>query len=455
MKNPLHLIGELGYLIRRASPAAQAVVNEVGPVILVNTAVAATLDAGLDQLGQYGVPESPVFWTGMILANVGLLYPAMTVGVENVAREIVGKAQVSVLTPMHPNLKTGLVAGSLAALLAFGGDIVDNVGERVAHFGAGTQVVQYELPSEPVMVQPQPSPVVDYGNPDLEGLIQEYVDGLREIGKARSRGTEDYSIIVKDLNSGELIVDINSDRPQWAASEIKVFHAALVAIEAGNGNLAWTDYVPKIEQMLHYGSGQVSRANRRTNELLEAIGPERAAELLTAYGFQDTTLARIPVGGRTTLNYTSGRDMARLLEMIARDEIPHAADIRTIMAKGASDRLVQNTCIPVSSTFLNSHGGYVREVMDKTGYIYGANTNGGIIQATFSDGTGGEVDVEYVVNVMIQDKDARSSGFRRGTWGPAKSETIRSIHEAVWDHMVGVYSGLDYICSEHGGQHPQ
>ncbi len=437
-------------LTKKYGPTVQKGVNAVGGFILPNLAVAIALDTGLDQAEQYvNLPDDAIFYGGLGLFNAGVMLPVYVDGAKNFVRGFFNKEEKrEAPKPWHKHLKTAAAAGGLAALLATPAareatmDIGERVFDSVSH--EHTEVIQEDQEEKE-----------DLGDHDLESAIQAYVDHLRTAGLARPRGVEDYSIYVKDLSSGEIIVDINSDRPQWAASEIKVFHAALFAMECENGRYDWDEYETNIEQMLHYGLSGVSRANRRTNEFLDLIGAERAQELLDKYDFNDTQLAKIPKSGRTTENYTSGRDMGRLLEMIANDEIPHAKEIRRIMEIGASDRLVQKTCIPVSSSNLDTHGGYVTEVADKTGYIYGANTNGAIISGKFKTPEGEVVDVEYVVNVMIQDKDAKSSGFRRGAWGSAKSEAIRSFSEAIWANFIRRYTGKPYMCSLHNGRHPQ
>jgi beta-lactamase class A len=302
---------------------------------------------------------------------------------------------------------------------------------------------------------PKPKNTTDRS--DLEISIQNYVDSLRDNDKARERGVEDYTIYVQDLSNGEVILDINSGRQQMSASSNKVFFMMAYFHQVEKGRIKYTNSDKKtLEKMIRNSN------NGCTNKIINRVNSPKGKgdwmdTILDHYGFDATEYEKIPKGGRTIRNLTTSEDLAKLFTMIYAGDLPHSEEMVRILELGASDKLVHNTCIPIESRFLDSHGGYVQEVGNKTGTIYGVSSDAGVISARFQTPQGETVDVPYFVSILIEDKEAKQDNFRGGydAWSSAKNETIRSLHEAIYWDFLSRYSGQTPSCNAHKGVHPK
>ncbi len=362
------------------------------------------------------------------------MYPALKEGVVNTVKQVFGAKPGKRPKPMHRHLKSGLLAAGIAGALASPlEDRLQDAGERI--YGDVASLIDKEYVPRVPKPEPVDIPQQPQGDVDLEDRIQVYVDGLRRKGLARSRGTEDYAIFAKDLHSGEVLADINSNRPQWAASANKVYVLLALMHQAEQKKFSYgSETTRKAERMIRLSK------NNDTDELIRLAGGEDEVNriLHDVYGFSEGTQVReirqAQTGGRTVDNFSTVADYGRFFEM---------------------DRLFDSTCTPGQPSSLKRKGGYVDEVQDKTGYIIGANTNVGLLDAHFyNPSTGVTTDVPYVVAVMIEDKKAKRDGFLGRSWGRKKSNVIRSLSELFFWDRHDEYSGMP-DCVEHGGAHPQ
>ena len=191
--------------------------------------------------------------------------------------------------------------------------------------------------------------------------------------------------------------------------------------------------------------------------VIDKIGVAKVNRVVQEYGFDDTIVEKIPKNGRTLKNKSTAKDLAEYFELLQQDQLPRNPEIRRILKLkngGHLDRIVDRTCIPINSSELTRTHGRVKSVEDKTGYIIGVNANAGLVATQFETDNG-IVDVPYVIVMMIEDKDAKKDSFRNGVWGPAKSETLRSISERVYWHIYDGYVSKDFKCKEHNGVHPK
>jgi hypothetical protein len=412
----------------------------IAPYATANLGAALILDSGLDAMNLPRGVDTSLFLGSLGLFNAGVVYPVATEGIGDYVRQLFRR---NPLGNVVSNKARALGLASLSAVLVAGGrEYLDR--ESVDPIDSVDQVEFIE----PVVIDENPE-----GNIELEGRIQAYVNGLRERGLARKRGTEDYAIYMKDLSDDEVFVEVNADRQQMGASTLKVAVMAAAFEKIHLGKLSYgSDVIRDMERMICVSD------NDATNRMINRVGLDYINQFVEKQGLSDTVVDYIPNGGRTVSNKTSARDLGNLLERIYEGKLNGTSEMKRILAKDCSghrDRLVDKTCIPVDGDALKKTGGFVDEVYGKTGTIYGVNANGGIVEARF---LGENSASPYVVVIMIEDKTANRDRFRGGygIWGPKKSETLRSISEAGYWYMHGKHSELDgYKCKQHSGVHPQ
>ncbi len=445
---------------------AQRVGNAIGPYVLGNIGAAAAMHSGIDHVDQLkdmpGYLESGFLYGGLTAFNAGVLVPFVENPVKY-AHSLVGRAEGNIRdVSLHPNIKSTLLLGALALGLG-NGSIRDSSTSALEHIADDvSSVFHYEKTIEapkPSVILPQPE--VDLGDPQLESDITAYVNGLREKGLARKRGIEDYSLFAKDLHDGSVVVDINTHVPRLAASTNKVY--VLLAAEklVEDGKLEYT------VQLRRNLEAMIARSNNHSTDwVIDQVGGETALnQIVHDYGFTDTTLEKIrpkETGGRTLGNKTSAQDLGTFFEGVYAGTFPRSDDMRRILSihsAGHPDRIVDRTCIPDDPKFLTKNGGYVEDVEDKTGFIWGANNDAGIVFAHFYNKAEDiTTEVPYIVTFLVEDQAAKPDRFR-GTdkaWGRAKSETLRTISENIfWNGFQTKYSDISPSCKAHKGRHPQ
>ncbi len=486
--------------------ATQKGINTVGPYVLANLGVMAFAEVSLE--GYQHIRDLPAwaeestFYTAMIALNAGIAYPIIKKGVSDYVAWIFGKEEKPVrkkaphkvpkkdLKKEKPILKTELNTNwyqhgktaailSIAALGYYHNPTSDYVGNGIDRITDDSETLislitedrskpkdkkevttdtrdKTEKDSSKKKTDPEASTAEGQGNEALEDSITRYVNGLRADGKARARGIEDYSIYVKDLHSGATVADINSGTQRMSASTIKLYvlAAAFQAIE--DGKFEYTKSVKHdMEQMIRVSS------NASTNRLIKKIGLENMNAYARNHGYSNTVVEYIPGSGRTLNNKTSAADLANVLAHIYKKDIPYATEMQRIMglkSPGHLDRILDRTCIPNDKNALKISGGYVSSVKDKTGFIWGVNADAGLVNAHFYNKEDTkETNVPYIAVFMIEDEGASPAKFRgnANAWGRAKTETIRSISEAVYWHLERTYSDVPAHCREHKGVHPK
>jgi len=406
-------------------------VVSVAPYALANAGAAFVADSGIDSINQVvdlpQVVDDTLFYSSLGLFNLGVVYPIATEGLGNFVRNIFGR-NTNVIG--RNRLKAGLLAGLTALVVSGGREAFENI----------------DVPSneEQVIRNLQ-------GNPELEGRIQNYIDNLRGRGLARARGVEDYSIYMKDLKSDEIFVEVNSDRQQMGASTLKLAVLAAGFESIHERRLVYTSEIKSDMEAMICRSN-----NNATNRMINRVGLDDINNFVKEQGLYQTVVDLIPAGGRTLDNKTSARDLGNLLESIYEGRLHGSDEMKRILAmdcSGHSDRLVDNTCIPIKQADLRKTGGFVDEVYGKTGTTYGVNANAGVVEAEFL----GSGLVPYVAVIMVEDRSAKRDKSRGsyGIWGPRKSETLRSIAEACYWYLHEKYSEKDFKCKDHNGVHPK
>ena len=191
------------------------------------------------------------------------------------------------------------------------------------------------------------------------------------------------------------------------ASVNKMFVMLAYFDQADKGKFTYDDK-KTIENMIRVSD------NNATNKLIKKIGEEEVNTIIHNYGFQNTTVKIIPASGRTTENVSTANNLSELLEGIHNNSYPNSKEMQRILgldsAPGHKDRLIDSTCIPVNNNSLQTTGGYVSDILDKTGYIYGVNADAGIINSHFvNTATNTTTDVPYIAIVLIEDKQAKDA----------------------------------------------
>lgn len=481
--------------------AVQKGINAAGPYVLANAGIIGLTEYVLgayQQKNDFPIwVEESAFYTAIVALNAGILYPVAKLGVDNYFNEITGKKlekDVKRRTSnrryeRYANLKTAAIV-CIGALGYGHGTISDSVGNGIDRIIDDKKTIvsiltdltendsqdnneKYDTDKKDksedkenamtTAAEKQSKKTQDSsgkisqnkGSDALEDSLTEYVNDLRARKKARSRGVENYSVYVKDLHSGAIVADINSESQRMSASTIKLYvlAAAFQAIE--DKKFSYSNSVKRdMEQMIRVSS------NSATNKLIKKIGLENINTYVKKQGYADTVVDYIPASGRTLNNKTSAEDLAVLLEHLYKKDIPYATEMQRIMSlksPGHLDRIFDRTCIPGTKDSLRKRGGYASSVKDKTGFIWGVNADAGVVYAHYyNQKDKKETNVPYIAVFIIEDKDAKSAGFRgnANAWGRAKSETIRSMSEAVYWHLQQTYSDIPARC-EHNGVHPK
>ena len=182
----------------------ESYINKAG-YVAANVGLAIGLNYGIEGYEHLidlpGWAEKLGFYGGFTIANLFMLSPIKEEGLKAYT-SIIRNKQTPVTT-IHPIIKTGLIATGLATLLGTGTGrtAIYDVGNRMisdmSTACSTQQVIKQPLPPEEPIDE-----ITDTEEPrPLEQRIQTYIDDLRARGLARDRGTEDYAIYAKDLNS--------------------------------------------------------------------------------------------------------------------------------------------------------------------------------------------------------------------------------------------------------------
>lgn len=451
--------------ITYAAPRLQSAVNYVGPAVLTNAVGLAAVTFGVE--GFDNLVNTPGYFelaeTGLGLVAVNVVYHQIkNNGVSNYVMCALGKETGEVPRPMNRHLKTALITGSALALALSSVRISDSL-DRIVENVNGKETVLIAGSDDNLVKEPrvdwasETSNLVTSGS--LETDVQGYIDWLRSKNKVRDKDQEKIAIYVKDLHSGQVILNMNSDRQQMVASANKLYVLLGNMDQVQDGNLSYDNKLKTdLENMIRVSD------NVATNRNINKVGLVKLNSIIhEEFGFSNTVLDLIPTGGRTLNNKSTALDFAKYFELLHNNQLPSSSEISRILkltASGHADRLFDRTCMQslqekYGNSTLKITGGRVKSVRDKTGYIYGVNINVGLVTAEFQT-SNGIVEVPYIIEIMVEDETAKQDKFRAGVWGSAKSEMLRSISEAVYWDRYKFYTGKNSVCKLHkNGRHPQ
>lgn len=291
----------------------------------------------------------------------------------------------------------------------------------LATLGCGSPApVETPLPSpqSPRLPSPtpsaSPSPVVDLSR--VRKAVEE--TGRSFPGRA--------GIVWRHVPSGSEAT-FGADEPFEAASLVKLPILVELFRRAEAGDLDLQDELVFEEEFRVGGSGVlkdrpagtrvrmdelarlmiVESDNAATDMLLERLGPDRIEASMKELGLRDTTVRRrvfdFDAIDRGRDNLTSPADMARLLGMIAREELPGSRPMRQILA-GQKRRDMIPAGLPPGTS-----------VAHKTGELTGVLHDAGIIA-----GPGGD----YVLVLMGQGVTDREAALR--AWADASRRLWKS-----------------------------
>lgn len=198
------------------------------------------------------------------------------------------------------------------------------------------------------------------------------------------------SIVVLGLNSGEELA-LRPDFIMPSASIIKLPVLLCLHDSVEQGILKWDDTAELCEEDIVEGSGilkelntgkeytlyeyallmTVLSDNTAANVLIKELGTAAVNRFIRALGLTDTVLARrmmdFEARGRGADNFTSARDMKKLLEYISRNE-EMMETVISILKKQMLNRLIPHL-MPEGTVAAHKTGG-LKDVMHDVGIVY-------------------------------------------------------------------------------------
>jgi beta-lactamase class A len=256
---------------------------------------------------------------------------------------------------------------------------------------------------------------------DLEQRIENYIGDLRKQGVIP--WDEQTSWSAYDFTSNTKLMTINEDVPRQAASMIKPFIALAFLHKTRYGPFI---YGPKskslMQRMIQHSD------NGATNALIDLLrGPKAVQRILTEHYpgvFRETRIVeKIPYGGRTYRNQASAHDYSRFLYALWKDRVPHARELRRLMALPNRDRLYDGVPnIPIGTL-----------VYHKTGTTSRLCGDFGILAPKGHNGRR----YPYTM-VAIVEKARRTRSLSR--WINSRGSIIRKVSGMVYDVVKAKYS---------------
>jgi beta-lactamase class A len=257
----------------------------------------------------------------------------------------------------------------------------------------------------------------------LQGRVSDLVAKMRR--ERLILADEQTSWSVYDFSTRTKLVSINEDTPRQAASMIKPFvaQAYFYTMDDTKALSYSADVRRTMESMIRRSN------NPATNRIMELVsrhagnsGPPAVERVLKSKApgiFVQTRIVEyIPTGGRTYRNLASARDYSRFLYALWNDGLPHARELRDLMALPNRDRITHGVSgIPER----------VR-VYDKTGSTAKLCGNMGIVEAAATDGTA----FPYTF-IGIIERSSRAKDY--GSWISRRSDAIRAVSNLVYLDM--------------------
>lgn len=195
---------------------------------------------------------------------------------------------------------------------------------------------------------------------NIEEDIQASFDEARGMNKINynDRG----HILIKNLESGEVLVDMNSNKEITAASLIKPFimYAYYISDVKGLGGKKGD-----IRKMIAHSS------NAATNRVIEELGGLHKTNAFIQSEFPNTSLVEfIPKSGKTYKNKTTIHDLAKLFEMVYHRSFTGADGMYKHFDAYTTSRFKATRKSQGCERNLDP---CIENMAGKTGYVYGAN----------------------------------------------------------------------------------
>jgi beta-lactamase class A len=251
----------------------------------------------------------------------------------------------------------------------------------------------------------KPAAQVDKKAVATQSLQQKVISEARRVGGPNAR----VGIAAKNLVTGASIA-VNAGDEFPSASVMKLPILVELEREAGSGQTPWTDSLrAQVNAMITISD------NNAADQILRAIGLKPVNDTLSRIGLSGTHLRNLFADSRSAqnpgFNDTTPSDMARLLEMIATDQVltpQQTADIRSLLARN-TDRSKLVRLLPGDA-----------RVMHKSGWYDGVANDVGIVNVDRSG-------AKWVIAVFTQNVPDAEAG----------NQLIAAVSRAVYDAWAG------------------
>jgi beta-lactamase class A len=238
-----------------------------------------------------------------------------------------------------------------------------------------------------------------------QALQQKVIAEARRVGGPNMR----IGIAAKNLVSGASIA-VNAGDEFPSASVMKLPILVELEREAGGGQKPWTD------ALRAQASAMIAISdNNAADQIANALGFKPVNDTMGKYGLSGTHLRNLFADSRSAqnpgFNDTTPADMAKLLELIATDQVltPQAtADIRSLLARN-TDRSKLVRLLPGDA-----------KVMHKSGWYDGVANDVGIVNVDRSG-------AKWVIAVFTQNVPDAETG----------NQVVAAVSKAVYDAWAG------------------
>jgi beta-lactamase class A len=251
---------------------------------------------------------------------------------------------------------------------------------------------------------------------DLDERIRQYIRQARREGLIADDEATSWSVY--DFTSGRQLVAIKEDIPRECASMMKPFVALAFFHCVQKQRFSYSSQRRRLmERMIQRSS------NSATNQAMDLIGgPEAVDRILKAEYpgiFRQTKIVEyIPLGGRTYMNKASAYDYNRFLHAVWTDRVPHAREIRRLMALPNSDRIYDGVPNIPTGTLVYHKTGTTARLCGDFGLLVPKDREGKRYPYTL---------------VAIIEKGRRTSNLSR--WIGTRSRVIRKVSSLVYDDI--------------------
>ena len=274
----------------------------------------------------------------------------------------------------------------------------------------------------------------------LEAGILNYMKEIYEVNMLNIN--DKLSMIVEDLENGEIVVSIHPDNSLKSASTIKVpiLHAYMILRTDGK-LIEISKHKELINKMIRFSS------NSSTNTVIEELGGlakiQHILEKTKIYK-QIRLIEYIPENGRAYLNAISVSDLNNIFKIlwfqkvlgekysIEQNRLVSIEILNLLKLPGypwLKDRIQANTCFSTNKTVT---------LWDKTGFVKGSNGNAGIVEINTPFGR-----KAYSIVIFIERKDFKSIAVNARKWFVKTSMHMRSISEMTYAYFSNLYQNYN------------